>query len=582
MNPRRSFYRKVAYIVAIVALLVPLSWLSMPSSGAAKGAKARPGGKLAQLRKEHQLSQANLGEIDPASETMKLATLGMRGIAANILWEKANYYKKTENWTALSATLEQITKLQPNFITVWQFQAWNLSYNVSVEFDDYRDRYRWVKRGINYLKEGEKYNENNPRILWDIGWFIGQKIGRADEHKQFRKLFEEDDDFHPPLDQRTRGQRDNWLVAREWFLKGQDAVLKLGKSLKGKSPLIFHSDSAMSLMNYAEALEEDGTFGEKAKQAWKNAAEAWDEYGALSILHTTGMRIRLNDEERIQAQADELSNQLAALLPGVREELVAERRAELTEEQLAALETPEAERTPQQLQQAALAEQQLKVSDFEVTVRIREKAPEKAEEAERLRRLAEAAQTEARNIDRYRDNVNFEYWRMRCEFEQTADALAARELIYLGDQALLERAAPVEARKLYEQGMAKWRAVYDKYPLALEQGATGDDLIDVIIRYRDILRELDEEFPQDFILRDVVETCDREGRLSGLFTTADEISPRGEPKLPPLPTDGRPPEPPADAEEAAKPAGTKPAAAPTGTPNELPADGRPPEPPAGE
>ena len=50
-------------------------------------------------------------------------------------------------------------------------------------------------KGINFIIGGTKYNANEPRLLYDIGWFISQKIGRADEHKQYRKLFKEDDDF---------------------------------------------------------------------------------------------------------------------------------------------------------------------------------------------------------------------------------------------------------------------------------------------------------------------------------------------------------------------------------------------------
>ena len=68
---------------------------------------------LARLRDDYDLSQANLGEIDPASETMKLATLGMKGIAVNMLWHQANEYKKKKMWDRLAVTVRQITKLQP-------------------------------------------------------------------------------------------------------------------------------------------------------------------------------------------------------------------------------------------------------------------------------------------------------------------------------------------------------------------------------------------------------------------------------------------------------------------------------------
>jgi hypothetical protein len=137
MNTSASFVRKISYIAAIALLLLPIAALSQPATiapGQQSGASA--GGKLAQLRAQYNLAQAELGEIDPASETMKLSTLGLRGVAANILWGWANYYKKIEDWDKLESTVNQIIRLQPNFVEVWDFQAHNLSYNVSVEFDD--------------------------------------------------------------------------------------------------------------------------------------------------------------------------------------------------------------------------------------------------------------------------------------------------------------------------------------------------------------------------------------------------------------------------------------------------------------
>ena len=142
MTGSTSFIGKIIYIVVIVILLVPLYLISHPTT------RNDEGGTLARMRREHRLSQANLGEIDPAGASMSLATLGMRGVAANLLWGQAIHYKKTENWDGFKATLNQITKLQPNFESVWIYQAWNLTYNVSVEFDDYRHRYHWVKKGI--------------------------------------------------------------------------------------------------------------------------------------------------------------------------------------------------------------------------------------------------------------------------------------------------------------------------------------------------------------------------------------------------------------------------------------------------
>jgi hypothetical protein len=205
MNARSSLFRKSIYLAALAVIALPTAWLSMPST------RDEAGGKLSQLRAKHKLGEADLGAIDPASEAMRLATLGMEGYVVAKMWNDANRYKKTEDWTSFQSTLEQLARLQPYFVKVWTFQAWNLSYNISVEVDNVRDRFFYVKQGVNYLKRGIEYLRDNPTLLDDLGWFTGNKVGRADEHKMYRRLFKADKDLAgdvPPE------RRDNWLVSK--------------------------------------------------------------------------------------------------------------------------------------------------------------------------------------------------------------------------------------------------------------------------------------------------------------------------------------------------------------------------------
>jgi hypothetical protein len=248
MSSRRSFVRKIVYLSVIALLLLAMFQLSRPATSAGKGVQGNPGGTLAQLRNKYHLSQAQLGEIDPTSVTIKLATLGLRGVAANILWEKANDYKMKKDWTNFGATLNQITKVQPNFLNVWTNQAWNLSYNVSVEFDDYRERYRWVIKGFNFLSEGIKYNEGQPRLPFEMGRYVSQKIGKADEVKQYRRLFAADTDYRDSLPPDIRdtcldykGRPDNWLVGKRWYEKAVDMIENdtSGMATMGQNPLMY-------------------------------------------------------------------------------------------------------------------------------------------------------------------------------------------------------------------------------------------------------------------------------------------------------------------------------------------------------
>ena len=111
MSALGPFVRKIVYLVAICLLLAVLYPLSHPSTVGIGGSQADPGGRLAQIRAESGLSEADLGEIDPTGETIKLATLGMRGVAANILWEKAFRYKKKKDWTNRIRLQRELLKL---------------------------------------------------------------------------------------------------------------------------------------------------------------------------------------------------------------------------------------------------------------------------------------------------------------------------------------------------------------------------------------------------------------------------------------------------------------------------------------
>jgi len=504
MSEHRSFYRKITYLVLIAVLLFPISQLGAPST------LEDQGGSLAQLRSEHELGQANLGDIDPSSETIRLATLGLRGIAVSLLWNKAIEYKKKEDWTSFRATLGQLSKLQPYFISFWRYQAWNLSYNVSVELDDVRDRYHYVKRGIEFLKEGIKYNRSSPYLLADLGWFIGNKIGRADEKELYRKMFKLDDDFHP--DDRPPELRDNWLVSKKWYQIAVSAVDDLKKSLGQKNPTTFFAKPAMAQINYSTAIEKEGTFGEKARSAWASAERLWLDYGNRSMRSSRGIMIRLASLERWEKETEQLQQQLEALLSSSRDELTAERRASLSAEMLEVVDLSDEEIESEQFPLRAEARKLLALDPQDFANYVAENAPEKIAEARKLvNRIAEN-QSRLFLIRNNRQVANYGYWESRCQFEQTAEALRARELAHVARRAFRE-ADLIEAQRLYEESFQLWVEVLDEFPAMDDDISTGADIMEYVLQYRKLLEQLDltlndEEIHDRFPLWDFLEMND--------------------------------------------------------------------------
>lgn len=299
MNQLTSQQRKIAYLVGIVVLFIPIFLLGMPASGTPDDPDASPGGKLARLRAEHDLGETSLGQVDPASATMNLVLLGFRGPASTLLAMDLEEQKKTKNWAQMRATANSITLLQPHFIQVWRYQGWNLAYNVSAEWDAVADRYYWVKEGAKYTMAGSRRNEQNPELYWETGRVLGQKIGRSDEWQIFRKFFKADPDEdtyggYADTELNPKGI-DNYLAAKDVFVIANERELEQPQHIMMR--MLFRSYPARSQFDYADALQREGIFDEVTQVAWDTAYKEWTQDYGQEIFDTPGGDIRLNATE---------------------------------------------------------------------------------------------------------------------------------------------------------------------------------------------------------------------------------------------------------------------------------------------
>ena len=304
MNQMSSRNRKFVYMAGILVLLVPIALLGMPATQ-----RVDSGGTIANLRQDYKLGEATLGDVDPTSATMNLVLLGMRGIAGSVLWTQADEQKQTKNWSELEATVESIIKLQPRFLQVWNFQGWNLAYNVSAECDAVEDRYYWVKKGAKFLNRGIRQNEDASELPHHVGSILGKKIGRADERVQFRKFFMADPDPRfdgLPDDELNPDRKDNYLAAKDIYIEANDKELAGAEQHIMARPL-FRSYPWRSQMDYASALESEGIFNEVAREGWATANVEWRTKYGRERFNTPGGDVEFEatpDEIKLIAQQD--------------------------------------------------------------------------------------------------------------------------------------------------------------------------------------------------------------------------------------------------------------------------------------
>lgn len=485
MNRSGGFSNKLIYLAVIVVMLLPLYLLGQPATDAS----SRSGGQLTRMRSDLNLAEANLGEIDPASESMKLASLGLRGFAASLLWRKAEEYKRSHEWDRLSATLNQISNLQPHYENVWEHQAHNLAYNVSVEFDDYRQRYAWVKKGMDYLSEGVRRNRTAPRLVWYTGWFYGQKLGMSDEKTQFRELFRDDEPFHADLknegidvdspDARgPDGRPDNWLVGRLWLNRGYE-LIDGGMPLVGKTPVTFFEVGPKWRIQHASAIEDEGTLDDRSKGAWERAADDWYIYGTRSLPTTDGTTVQLAKIGDLYERRNDLVAQFESVAGDTLAMIRDERERTLTSAEVYAREVEPEDRTREEVMLVADAERKMEIDFIS--------AAKRAPENQQLKSLEIASQI--RDVENmigksniYRNQMNYDYWQLRCEAEQDDFMIEARRLLYDAKQLYEESDLDGEIAK-YRQAFAKWRDVYDKYPKLVDD-VSSDEVLVAIDRFR--------------------------------------------------------------------------------------------------
>lgn len=178
MNRDRSDMNKLASLALLIVALA-FFWTA--------GRQNEP---MVKMRALYHLDAAEpLHNAPPVVAFTTVVLGGFRGILTDILWLRASYLQEEGKYFELLQLSDWITKLEPRCTDIWAFHAWNMAYNVSVMMSEPEDRWRWVRNGIQLLRdEGLRYNPGDPELYWEIGWMFQNKIaGRTDRAHLYYK-----------------------------------------------------------------------------------------------------------------------------------------------------------------------------------------------------------------------------------------------------------------------------------------------------------------------------------------------------------------------------------------------------------
>ncbi len=129
-------------------------------------------------------------EGQPPEVALGIALGAFRGVFVNFLWIRANDLKQEGKFFELNQLAEAITRLQPRFPRVWVFHAWNMAYNISVSTQTRTERWYWVQKGIQLLRDkGIPANPNDMLLHKELAWIFLHKIGGVtDDANRYYKM----------------------------------------------------------------------------------------------------------------------------------------------------------------------------------------------------------------------------------------------------------------------------------------------------------------------------------------------------------------------------------------------------------
>jgi len=153
------------------------------------------GGQLDYINNQRQQMKLIINEpLENAPPSLAFATVAMgafRGLVVDILWMRADELKEKGQFFDAKQLAEWITTLQPRFAAVWEFQAWNMAYNISVAIPANQpdQRWQWVKNGYELLRDqGIPLNPKSIELYRELARIFQHKIGGVsdDAHKYYK------------------------------------------------------------------------------------------------------------------------------------------------------------------------------------------------------------------------------------------------------------------------------------------------------------------------------------------------------------------------------------------------------------
>lgn len=255
-------------------------------------------------------------------DLLTIAPGGLRALIVDYLWISSQQLKEEGRFFDAMQRASLICDFQPHFPAVWDSQAWNMAWNISVATHTAEERWLWVTDGIRLLRDrGIPYNPTSIGLYKSISWIFFSKMGGNTDlmHQTYKNRWSKE--MQDLLGTPPQGSVEEVVAV---FRAVAEAPLDRDPRRQGKE--IIQAAKRREILNdpavaeYAKALQAAGVGIDESLLTAYNRYSRDDAVtlyrGAVQVLddHDRRMAELLNDQDAAAARARLLAFVRAQLL----------------------------------------------------------------------------------------------------------------------------------------------------------------------------------------------------------------------------------------------------------------------------
>lgn len=134
---------------------------------------------------EYRINKLELKENRWLSDYPISSTGPLKGILIGIWWVEIQKLQLKFQYQKIDEISKRICLVNPYVPPVWEYLAWNMSYNIAAEYRHEKDiQFSWVMKGYDQLEKGLTFNPKSSHLLYYQSWYVYAKLKSNPEYYQ--------------------------------------------------------------------------------------------------------------------------------------------------------------------------------------------------------------------------------------------------------------------------------------------------------------------------------------------------------------------------------------------------------------